>query len=88
MSRRCDLQLSGHRAEVYLGLANPTRSKNVSDGEITPGTLTDEDISTTGTTTPKATTRDTDTVDSTDSDGVDSTDSDGVDNTDSDGVDS
>ena len=56
--------------------------------EATVETLKDEDIHTTGGTTPKATTRDSDGVDSTDSDGVDSTDSDGVDSTDSDGVDS
>jgi hypothetical protein len=65
----------------------------VSDGEITTGTLTDDDMRTIGNRTPKATTRDSDGtdsdgVDSTDSDGVDSTDSDGVDSTDSDGVDS
>ena len=58
------------------------------DNEATPGTLTEDDIRTVGRTVPKATTRDSDGVDTTDSDGVDSTDSDGVDSTDSDGVDS
>jgi hypothetical protein len=60
----------------------------MSDNGTETGTLTDEDIRTIGGTTPQATTRDSDGVDSTDSDGVDSTDSDGVDSTDSDGVDS
>jgi hypothetical protein len=64
------------------------KGATMSEDDTTPGTLTDEDIRTVGGTTPKATTRDSDGVDSTDSDGVDSTDSDGVDSADSDGVDS
>ena len=59
----------------------------MNDGTET-GTLTDEDIRTIGGTTPHATTRDSDGVDTTDSDGVDSTDSDGVDSTDTDSQDS
>ncbi len=48
----------------------------MSASERTPGSLTDEDIETLKRQTPKATTRDSDGVDSTDSDGVDTTDSD------------
>jgi hypothetical protein len=76
-------------AAVYLRVpTKPNEEMEMSENETTPGTLSDEDIRTVGGSTPQATTRDSDGVDSTDSDGVDSTDSDGVDSTDSDGVDS
>ena len=60
----------------------------MSESDTKIETLTDEDIRTIGGATPKASTRDSDGVDSTDSDGVDSTDSNGVDGTDDDAVDS
>ncbi|HJQ75799.1 MAG TPA: hypothetical protein VJ948_00895 [Acidimicrobiia bacterium] len=60
----------------------------MSEGEDKVESLTDEDIRTIGSPTPKATTRDNDGVDSNDGDDADGTDDDGVDSTDSDGVDS
>ena len=60
----------------------------MSEDETPLEPLSDEDIRTTNVVpTPRATTRDSDAVDSTDSDGVDSTDSDGVDSTDTDAED-
>src|SRR5919106_6343932 len=67
----------------------PEQSRSImTENEPKTESLSDEDIRTIGSAPPKASTRDSDGVDSTDSDGVDSTDSDGVDSTDSDGVDS
>jgi len=97
---RHPLQAIGRAARAWIALPPGKRRQSIfvssridqggrmSDNEKTSETLTDEDIRTIGQPTPKATTRDSDGVDTTDSDGVDSTDSDGVDSTDSDGVDS
>ena len=58
----------------------------MSEDEVAPVTVSDEDIRTIGGEPPRATSRDTDSTDP-DTDGVDTTDTDGVDTTDTDGVD-